>query len=348
MTFRRADRVAGTSTTTGTGNITVGALPLTGFITFSAIPNIATNDTFPYCIADQSGSNWEAGIATWNGANVFARTIVTSNSSGTTALINFTSGALNCWLDNPAITTGVTRGSLAGLTLSNDGTSPNTVLDVAAGQCADSNGYVYINLPTFTKSTAGPWASGSGFNGMGSGLTIAASTWYHVFAIINSGVADVYFDTSVTAANAPSSTIAYRRIGSFLTDSSSHILAFVQDEDTFYWSANPQPLDISTTTLGTTSALYTLSTPLGVKTRPIIRTMSNNNATITSSPDQPDSSVTASAASCQMDSDGYYGPSPRVDIYTNTLSQIRVRASASSTSYYARTLGYIDSRGIYS
>lgn len=154
------------------------------------------------------------------------------------------------------------RSFLAGLTLSNDGTTPNSVLDIAAGSCIDSTNAVMITLGAFTKSTAGSWAAGTGSNGMGTGLTIANTTWYHVFAIINAGAADVYFDTSVTAANAPSSTTSFRRIGSFLTDGSAHIIAFVQDGDLFQWKApvtanggaNP----------GTSAVLQTLTTPLGV------------------------------------------------------------------------------------
>jgi len=78
----------------------------------------------------------------------------------------------------------IPRSYLAGLILSNDGTSPNTVLDISAGQCVDSTNAFVINLAAFTKSTGGSWAAGSGSNGMGTGLTIANSTWYHVFAII--------------------------------------------------------------------------------------------------------------------------------------------------------------------
>jgi hypothetical protein len=127
------------------------------------------------------------------------------------------------------------RGHIGGLALANDGTTPNTVLDIAVGACVDSTGLVPIKLTSaFTKSIAGAWAAGSGSNGMGIGLTAAASTWYHVFAIINAGNTDIYFDTSVTAANAPAGTIAYRRIGSIRTDASVHITSFNQIGDYFY------------------------------------------------------------------------------------------------------------------
>src|SRR5205823_4026141 len=58
----------------------------------------------------------------------------------------------------------VVRGAIAGLTLSNDGTTPNSVLDIAAGQAADSTAAVYMTLAAFTKSTGGAWTSGTGNN----------------------------------------------------------------------------------------------------------------------------------------------------------------------------------------
>ena len=180
----------------------------------------------------------------------------------------------------------IPRGLIAGLILSNDGTSPNSVIDVAAGQCVDSTAATFIALAAFTKSTAGAWATGSGSNGMGNGLAVASNTWYHVFAAVISGVADVFFDTSVTAANAPTGTTAFRRLGSFLTDGSAHVTAFTQVEDTFYWGAVRS--DVSTAALGTTATLYTMSAPLGVRTRLIARMAAPGGiAIVITSPAEP-------------------------------------------------------------
>ena len=162
------------------------------------------------------------------------------------------------------LSTQVVRSYLAGLTLSNDGTSPNTVLDIAAGVAADSTNAVMMTLGAFTKSTAGAWASGSGSNGMGNGLTIAANTWYDVILANNGGTPDVYFDTSVAGANRPSgiSDTKVRRIGSFLTNSSSNIIAFSQKGDRFVW-ATPV-LDLNTSAPPVTNTLVTLTVPQGV------------------------------------------------------------------------------------
>lgn len=241
------------------------------------------------------------------------------------------------------------QGYLGGLTLSNDGSTPNTVLDIAAGVCVDSTNAVFIKLGAFTKSTGGSWAAGSGSNGMGTGLTIANSTWYHVFAIINNGSADVYFDTSVTAANKPASTTAFRRIGSFITDSSAHIVAFSQNGDEFLWSVIRVDANAATISSGS-GTNYTVSVPLGIKCGYLGHYLALGNASATTflftSPDESDQAVSNAAEdfSQQVNSLGFSASLPA--IRTNTSSQIRGRSFATAAG--GVTLGgrgYIDTRG---
>lgn len=154
------------------------------------------------------------------------------------------------------------RGYLSGFTLSNDGVTPNTILDIAAGFCLDSTNAVGIVGTAFTKTISGVWAAGSGSAGMGNGLTATLNTWYHVFAIINAGAYDVYFDTSATAANKPASTTSFRRIGSIKLDGSVHILAFTQIGDEFLWATDVTDVNGVSTTTNTTKVL---TVPLGVQ-----------------------------------------------------------------------------------
>jgi hypothetical protein len=240
-------------------------------------------------------------------------------------------------------------GYLFGMTLSNDGGAPNTVIDISAGFCADSTGTALITLGAFTKSIAGTWARGSGANGMGSGLTATLSTWYHVFAIINGGLADVYFDTSVTAANRPASTTAFRRIGSIRLDGSVHILAFVQNGDEFLWATTPQ--DVTTATLTTANrTLYALTVPPGVKCNALLRAQASNPGNILAvwlmSPDETDQAVSGTS-----DISGITGTtlsSGRFNVRTNTSSQIGARAINASTTLSVGTFGWIDTRGRFS
>lgn len=179
----------------------------------------------------------------------FTRTTLTAGTG-----ITVTNGAGSILI---AASGGGSVGLDHGFLLSNDGTTPNTVLDIAAGSRPDSTFTVQITGTAFTKTTGGTWVAGTGNAGMGTGLTIAASTWYHVFAIINSGSYDVYFDTSPTAANAPAGTTAHRYVGSFKTDGSSNILAFIQiGQDFIPISA---PLELSGGTVGSTLVALNLT-----------------------------------------------------------------------------------------
>jgi len=79
------DRVQETTTTTGTGTITLAGA-VSGYQSFAVVGN--GNTTF-YCIT--SGSAWEVGIGTYTSSGTtLARTTVLSNSSGNTSPISLT------------------------------------------------------------------------------------------------------------------------------------------------------------------------------------------------------------------------------------------------------------------
>jgi hypothetical protein len=235
----------------------------------------------------------------------------------------------------------VTNGYINGFTLSNDGTTPNTVLDVAAGYAADSTNAVMIPGTAFTKSIAGTWVAGTGNNGMGAGLTVAASTWYHVFAIIKSGAFDVYFDTSPTAANAPSGTTAFRYIGSFKTNTVSQIIAFTQWGQKFRWAANVVDLNGGAASAQTN---VTVSAPLGFVTYPLVifqflSASNGGNAALYPSSAaaaiSPDAIVYADVASQTN--------ATQAQTTTNTSSQVSYAVNiGSSASVNITTTGYIN------
>ena len=149
----------------------------------------------------------------------------------------------------------IPRGYLAGCTMS---VSSSTVLQITGCYSVDSTNVVVMNqTSTFTKSTGGAWTAGTGNNGMGTGLTVSNSTWYHVFQILNGGLVDYYLDTSVTAANAPAGTTAFRRIGSVKTGASTAPLtAFSQQGDEFLWATAVAEINGST---GNVAALANLT-----------------------------------------------------------------------------------------
>jgi hypothetical protein len=90
-----ANKIAETSTSTGTGSITLAgawSVPssfITGNRTFNSFYGL--NHFFPYMIQDQLG-NWEKGVGYLSAVNTLVRETVVDNSLGTTALISFPAG----------------------------------------------------------------------------------------------------------------------------------------------------------------------------------------------------------------------------------------------------------------
>lgn len=95
-----ANCVADTTTTTGTGVITVSGTSsiLTGQ-TFSAV--CSTSDTFYGRIAHQTLNEWEEGLYTYSGTNQITRTTVI-NSSNSNSAVSFSAGTKDVTLVLPA------------------------------------------------------------------------------------------------------------------------------------------------------------------------------------------------------------------------------------------------------
>lgn len=94
MAHIEADRVKETTTTTGTGAITLAGA-VTGFRAFSAV--MAAADVCFYAIV--GSSEWETGLGTFN--TTLARTTVYS-SSNAGALVNFSAGTKDVFITLPA------------------------------------------------------------------------------------------------------------------------------------------------------------------------------------------------------------------------------------------------------
>ena len=108
MAFVVKDRVKETTTTAGTGTVTLlGAS--TGFQSFSAIGN--ANTTY-YCIAAQTGSEWEVGIGTYtsSGTTLARTTVLASSNSG--SLVNFSAGTKDVFVTYPATYAGFAAGGV--------------------------------------------------------------------------------------------------------------------------------------------------------------------------------------------------------------------------------------------
>lgn len=92
------DRVKENGTVIGTGNVTLVGAPA-GYQTFDdALPSGAN---VYYCIADQTGSNWEVGYGTFTSPATLSRDSVLS-SSNAGSLVSFTSGNKDVFITYPA------------------------------------------------------------------------------------------------------------------------------------------------------------------------------------------------------------------------------------------------------
>jgi hypothetical protein len=99
MAHIAADRVKETSTTTGTGSITLAGAAA-GFLAFSAV--CANNDTTFYCIQAQTPGEWEVGFGTWQTGGTLVRTSVIASSNAGSA-VNLSSGTKDVFITSPGL-----------------------------------------------------------------------------------------------------------------------------------------------------------------------------------------------------------------------------------------------------
>ena len=135
MAFVLADRVKETTTTTGTGTITLAGAT-TGYQSFSAIGN---GNTTYYTIAGQGSSEWEVGIGTYTsaGTTLSRDTILASSNSG--SAVNFSAGTKDVFCDYPA-----KRAIVGGEGYIENAATVNTSSTINTGNNAISGGPVTI------------------------------------------------------------------------------------------------------------------------------------------------------------------------------------------------------------
>jgi hypothetical protein len=104
-----ADRVKDTTTSTGTGAITLANSAPTGFQTFASAFGSAALEVF-YCI--DGGAEWEVGCGAFNGTTGLTRTtVIASSNSG--ALVSFSAGTKSVFCTAPAKTINAVGAQLA-------------------------------------------------------------------------------------------------------------------------------------------------------------------------------------------------------------------------------------------
>ena len=98
MAFVIADRVKETTTTTGTGTITLAGA-VTNFETFTA--NLSNSDTTYYAIVDSTNNAFEVGLGTFTASGTtLARSVIASSNSNN--LVDFGAGTKEVFITIPA------------------------------------------------------------------------------------------------------------------------------------------------------------------------------------------------------------------------------------------------------
>ena len=160
MAHITADRVRDTSTTTGTGAVTVSGTAPTGYRTFSAV--CATSDTFWYTIAHQTATEWEVGLGTYSSANTITRTTVLASSNAGSA-VTFSAGTKDVFITMPAAifsgaVIGVPYGGTGAATLTGvvkgNGTSAFTAATAGTDYVAPATATTFTATQTFSGSTS--------------------------------------------------------------------------------------------------------------------------------------------------------------------------------------------------
>jgi hypothetical protein len=198
MALVLADRVRETTTTTGTGSVTLAGA-YTGFQTFSAgVGN--TNSTY-YTIANVVSGEWEVGIGTYaSGGNTLSRTTVLA-SSNTGSLVNFGSGTKDVFVTQPAERAVYVDGT--SVVASNSATVPNSLL----ANSSLTLGSTALTLGTTTTSVAGLTLTTAAVNG-----TLGATTPSTVAATSVTASLDSTF-SSTGAVQISAGTTAQRPTG---------------------------------------------------------------------------------------------------------------------------------------
>jgi hypothetical protein len=240
--------------------------------------------------------------------------------------------------------TAANRNHIAGLGLSTAGAS--ATFSVNPGAAADSTNAQMMLLAAAMNKTTATFAAGSGNGALDTG-SIVASTWYHVYLVMNASTmaVDVMISGSPSSPAVSGGFSLFRRIGSMKTNASSQWISFSQLDDEFLWLVAVQ--DAANITLSTTATLLPLSTPSGVQTLADVVFSSNPGATIyfaLTSPDQTDSAPSASifdTYSLSNTAPAFWHGYLRTDI----SSRIRARASGNAGACYINTRGWRDPRG---
>jgi hypothetical protein len=183
------DRVKETSTTVGTGTLTLAGA-VSGFQSFAAIGN---GNTTYYAISDPAAGTWEVGIGTYtsSGTTLSRDTVLSSSNGG--SLVSFSAGSKDVFVTYPSSRSayqneagtqvvqtafGAITATSAALTTGTISTAPTNNTDIVNKQYADAiaAGINFHQACRLATTTALPSCTyNNGTSGVGATLTATAN-----------------------------------------------------------------------------------------------------------------------------------------------------------------------------
>ena len=184
MALVLADRVKETTTTTGTGTVTLlGAS--TGFQSFAVVGN--TNTTY-YTIAAQTSTEWEVGIGTYtlSGTTLARTTVLSSSNSGSP--VNFSAGTKDVFVTYPSSRSIYADGTT--LKATNSSILPVTSGGTGVTTSTGTTNVVLSNSPTLVTPE----------------ITTSVTTASTTFALLNTTATTLNFGGAATTFNLGAAT----------------------------------------------------------------------------------------------------------------------------------------------
>jgi hypothetical protein len=154
MALVLADRVKDTTTTTGTGTITLSGTAPIGYVSFGTA--IGNGNTTYYTIT--AGSEWEVGIGTYTASGTtLSRDTVLASSAGGTTKVTFSAGTKDVFVTYPAGKAisdgyGTLPAANGGTGLTSPGTSGNVLTSNGTAWTSAAAGWTQISSAAFVNT----------------------------------------------------------------------------------------------------------------------------------------------------------------------------------------------------